>query len=86
MDVKSYTRWDDYTEARDDMFAATDTKHAPWWVVKTDDKRRAHLNLISHLLSMVPYEKKRRKPVKLPSRRTKDREASYKFTYVPETF
>ena len=50
MDLKSYSRWDDYTKARDEMFAATDTAWAPWYVVRSDDKKRARLNLISHLL------------------------------------
>ncbi len=56
MDLKSYSRWYDYARARDDMFAATDTAWAPWHVVRTDDKRRGRLNLITHLLSQVPYE------------------------------
>jgi polyphosphate kinase 2 (PPK2 family) len=56
MDIKSYTRWDDYSKARDDMFAETDTPWAPWFVARSDDKRRARLNIISHLLSRVPYE------------------------------
>jgi polyphosphate kinase 2 len=86
MDIKSYTRWDDYTEARDDMFAATDTKYAPWWVAKTDDKRRAHLNVISHMLSAIPYQKARRKPVKLPKRRTKGGKAPSMAKYIPEAF
>jgi len=51
MDIKSYNKWDDYTEARDEMFAATDTPWAPWYVVRSDDKKRARLNIISHLLS-----------------------------------
>ena len=56
MDIKSYTRWDDYTKARDDMFAATDTAWAPWFVANNDDKKRGRLNIISHLLSQIPYE------------------------------
>ena len=56
MDIKSYTRWDDYTKARDDMFAATDTAWAPWYVARSDDKRRARLNIISHLLSRIPVQ------------------------------
>ena len=56
MDIKSYTRWDDYTKARDDMFAATDTAWAPWYVARSDDKRRARLNIISHILSRIPYQ------------------------------
>ena len=57
MDLKSYSRWYDYSRARDDMFKATDTAWAPWHVVRSDDKRRARLNVISHLLKQVPYEK-----------------------------
>ena len=68
MDLKSYSRWYDYSRARDDMFKATDTPWAPWHVVRSDDKRRARLNVISHLLSQIPYEDlPREKPV-LPKR------------------
>ncbi len=64
MDLKSYSRWYDYSRARDDMFKATDTPWAPWYVVRSDDKRRARLNVISHLLSLIPYEDlKRGKPI-----------------------
>jgi len=56
MDLKSYSRWYDYSRARDDMFRATDTAWAPWYVANTDDKRRGRLSIISHLLSKVPYE------------------------------
>ena len=56
MDLASYGRWDDYSRARDEMFAATDTAWAPWYVAHTDDKRRARLNIISHLLSEIPYK------------------------------
>ena len=54
MDIKSYTRWDDYTKARDDMFAASDTAWAPWYVASSEDKKRVRLNIISHLLSRIP--------------------------------
>ncbi len=57
MDLQSYSRWHDYSRARDDMFKATDTPWAPWFVVNSDDKRRARLNVISHLLRQIPYEK-----------------------------
>jgi polyphosphate kinase 2 len=70
MDIKSYTRWSDYTKARDDMFAATNTEWAPWHVVHSDDKRRARLNLISHILSQIPYKAPKRAKVKLPKRKT----------------
>ena len=56
MDLKSYSRWYDYSEARDDMFAATDTEWAPWYVARSDDKKRARLNIITHLLGKIPYK------------------------------
>ena len=56
MDLKSYSRWYDYSRARDEMFAATDTSFAPWYVARTDDKQRARLNIITHLLSQIPYK------------------------------
>ena len=86
MDLKSYSRWYDYSRARDDMFKATDTPWAPWHVVRSDDKRRARLNVISHLLSQIPYEElPREKPV-LPKRQ-KPRgyeESNYPYKFVPE--
>jgi polyphosphate kinase 2 len=68
MDLKSYSRWYDYARCRDEMFAATDTAWAPWYVVRTDDKRRGRLNLITHLLSQVPYEPLPHKDVTFPAR------------------
>jgi polyphosphate kinase 2 (PPK2 family) len=68
LDLLSYSRWYDYSRARDAMFAATDTHWAPWYVVDSDDKRRARLNVISHLLGQVPYEPLERGDVKLPRR------------------
>ena len=68
MDLKSYGRWYDYSRARDEMFQATDTAWAPWYVIRSDDKRRARLNCISHLLKHVPYEDAPREKVKLPER------------------
>ena len=68
MDVESYTRWDDYSKARDAMFKATDTRHAPWYVVRSDDKRKARLNVISHILDEIPHKKVKRDKVKLPKR------------------
>lgn len=68
MDLKSYGRWYDYSRARDAMFAASDTPWAPWYVADSNDKRRARLNIISHLLSKVPYEPIKRDKVKLPKR------------------
>jgi polyphosphate kinase len=71
MDLKSYSRWYDYSRARDDMFKATDTPWAPWYVVPSDDKKRARLNGIAHVLSMIPYKKIKRDKVKLPERSKK---------------
>jgi polyphosphate kinase 2 len=68
MDLKSYSRWYDYSRARDEMFTATDTSWAPWYVVHSDDKKRARLNAISHLLKHIPYEDTPTKKVKLPKR------------------
>jgi len=81
MDVESYNRWHDYSRARDAMFKATDSKHAPWTVVRTDDKRRGRLNCISHILSVIPYKKIHKPKVKLPKRSAKsgyDDQASLK--------
>jgi polyphosphate kinase len=68
MDLKSYSRWYDYSRARDAMFAATDTPWAPWHVAHSDDKKRARLNIISHLLSQVPYQAPERGEIRLPKR------------------
>ena len=72
MDLESFRRWYEYSSARDKMLEATDTKHAPWHIVRSDDKKKARLNCISHLLSMIPYGKVAREKVKLPKRKTKD--------------
>jgi len=72
MDLKSYARWDDYSRARDEMFAATDTPWAPWHVAHSDDKKRARLNIITHLLDVIPYEALPRKKVSLPKREIAD--------------
>jgi len=81
MDLKSYSRWYDYSRARDEMFAASDTAWAPWFVVHSDDKRRARLNLISHLLSRIPYKS-------LPERQKKGdyKESNFPFKFIPEVF
>jgi polyphosphate kinase 2 len=68
MDLESHRRWYDYSRARDDMLLATDTSFAPWYIVNADDKRRARLNCISHLLSVIPYKEVEREKVKLPER------------------
>jgi polyphosphate kinase 2 (PPK2 family) len=66
MDLPSRSRWYDYSRARDMMLDATDTEREPWYIVRADDKKRARLNCIAHLLSLIPYEKVRREKVKLP--------------------
>ena len=90
MDLPSRSRWYDYSDARDVMLKATDTKFAPWYILRSDDKRRARLNCISHLLSMIPYQKVPREKVKLPSRSKKrayDDEATLKGRrFVPEKY
>jgi len=88
MDLKSYSRWYDYSRARDEMFAATDTAWAPWYVVRSDNKRRARLNVLSHILGKVPFEALPRDKVKLPKRQERGdyREADYPFRFVPEVF
>jgi polyphosphate kinase len=68
MDLESHRRWYDYSRARDEMLAATDTSFAPWYIVTADDKRRARLNCISHFLSLIPYKELKSQPVKLPKR------------------
>lgn len=72
MDLESFRRWYEYSRARDQMLEATDSKHAPWYIVRSDDKKRARLNCISHLLSRIPYGKTPREKVKLPKRKNKD--------------
>ncbi len=88
IDIASYTRWDDYTDARDDMFAASHTAWAPWHIAHSDDKRRARLNIISHLLAQVPYRKSKREEFVLPRRRPprKRRTRELMATPVPELY
>jgi polyphosphate kinase len=88
MDIKSYTRWYDYSRARDAMFAATDTPESPWYVVDANEKRRARLNCITHLLSRVPYEEVPRAPVKFPKRQAKGDyvEPEYAYHMVPAIY
>jgi polyphosphate kinase 2 len=88
MDLKSYGRWDDYSRARDAMFAATDTPWAPWWIARTDDKKKGRLNIISHLLRQVPYEPVTPQDIELPKRKvsTKDQEPNLTLNYVPTPF
>ncbi|MET0677161.1 MAG: polyphosphate kinase 2 [Bradyrhizobium sp.] len=73
MDTESFGRWYDYSRARDMMFEATDTPHAPWHLIRSDDKRRARLNVISHILKTIPYKKIARDKIKLPKRSHKGR-------------
>ena len=86
MDLKSYSRWYDYSRARDEMFKETDTPWAPWYVVHSDDKKRARLNLISHLLQQIPYKELPREKVKLPERQKARgyQEPGYPYKVVPE--
>jgi polyphosphate kinase 2 len=88
MDLKSYSRWFDYSRARDDMFEATDTDFAPWLVARSDDKKKARLNIISDLLSRIPYEEIKEKKVKLPKRGKPGdyRETKHPFRYVEEKY
>jgi polyphosphate kinase len=88
MDLKSYSRWFDYSRARDAMFAATDTAWAPWYVAHSDDKKRARLNIIQHLLSRIPYEDLPREPVELPKRQKPGdyREPDHAFQLVPAVY
>jgi len=86
MDLKSYSRWYDYSRARDEMFAATDTGYAPWYVARSDDKRRARLNIITHLLEQIPYGTVPREKIKLPKRQKAGgyQEPKYSYKYVEE--
>ncbi|MDF2998399.1 MAG: hypothetical protein K0R27_4036 [Xanthobacteraceae bacterium] len=88
MDLKSYSRWYDYSRARDEMFAATDTEWAPWYVAHSDDKRSARLNIIAHILSQIPYKAPKREKIKLPKRQKANgyREADYARHVVPEAY
>jgi polyphosphate kinase 2 len=88
MDLKSYSRWYDYSRARDEMFKHTDTEHAPWRVADSNDKRRARLNIITDVLSRIPYEEVKREKVELPKRQKpgKYREPDYPYQHVAEKF
>jgi polyphosphate kinase len=88
MDLKSYARWDDYSRARDDMFMRTDTPWAPWYVIDSNDKKKARLNLISHLLSRIPYKEIPREKVELPKRKRDESYVSpgYPFKCIPRVF
>ena len=90
MDIKARAMWEEYSKAKDEMFAYTDTKQSPWWVVNSDDKRRARLNTIHHLLSMIPYEDLTPGPIELPPRpepRTKYVRPPLEYqNFVPEVY
>ena len=88
MDVESYNRWYDYSRARDEMFKATDSSWAPWYVVDSNDKKRARLNLISHLLTRIPYKNAPREKVVLPKRGKAHgyKDPDYPYKYVAQKF
>jgi polyphosphate kinase len=90
MDVESYSRWYEYSRARDRMLEMTDTDRSPWHIVRTDDKRRGRLNVISHLLKLIPYKRVDREPVKLSKRSEKKRYDDHASLqgrrFVPELF
>ena len=90
MDLPSLEKWYEYSRARDRMLEATDSKHAPWYLVRSDDKKRARLNCITHLLSLVPYKQVKRDKVKLPKRSNKhqydDQAALKDRTFIPEIY
>jgi polyphosphate kinase len=87
MDLKSFDRWDDYTRARDEMFVATDSEWAPWFVARSEDKKRVRLNVIRHLLDQVPHKAPPARKVKLPKRKIgRYKAVDYPFKYVPEKF
>ena len=90
MDLESFRRWYEYSRARDKMLEATDTKHAPWYLIRSDNKREARLNCISHLLSLIPYKKAPREKIKLPKRSDKgsyDDQASLRgHHFIPEKY
>jgi len=90
MDLESFRRWYEYSRARDLMLKATDSKHAPWLIVRSNDKRKARLNCISHFLSLIPYKKTPRPKVKLPQRSNKgsyDDQATLKGKrFIPERY
>ncbi len=88
MDLKSYSRWFDYSRARNDMFRTTDTAWAPWYVARSDSKKHNRLNIISHILRQIPYEDVPREKVKLPKRQKRDGyvEPTFSTRLVEETF
>ena len=88
MDLEAHHRWYDYSRARDAMFEATDTPASPWYVIHSNDKKRARLNCITHLLSLIPYKELETKPVKLPKRQSPNgyKEPERAYHLVPEVY
>jgi polyphosphate kinase 2 (PPK2 family) len=88
MDLKSYSRWYDYSRARDDMFDKTDSSWAPWFVAQSNDKKKVRLNIISHLLGHIPYKELPRPKIVLPKRQApgKYKEPDYPYKYIPQKF
>jgi polyphosphate kinase 2 (PPK2 family) len=88
MDLKSYSRWYDYSKARDEMFAATDSGFAPWYVAMSNDKKRVRLNIIAHLLGKIPYKQVPSEKVKLPKRQKAGsyKEPDYPFKFIDERY
>jgi hypothetical protein len=89
MDIESRSRWEDYSRAKDEMFAHTDTKQSPWFVVNADKKKAARLNCMKHLLSLIPYEDLSSEPVDLPPRRKTaqyERPPMSEQTFIPEVY
>jgi len=88
MDLEAHRRWYDFSRARDDMLQATDTQHAPWYIVDSNDQRRARLNCISHLLTLIPYKEIKRQKIKLPKRQKRKGYVEPERTYrhVPQVY
>ena len=88
MDLEAQARWYDYSRARDAMFAATDTPESPWYVVPSDDQRKARLNCITHFLSLIPYEEVPREPIRFPKRQAKGNyeEPDHPFRIIPQKY
>jgi polyphosphate kinase 2 len=88
MDLQSYSKWHDYSKARDEMFATTDTPWAPWFVAKSDDKKNVRLNIITHMLGRIPYKEAPRKKVVLPKRQKEGayKSPDYPFKYIPDVY
>jgi polyphosphate kinase 2 len=89
MDLASRDKWDDYSKAKDEIFAYTDTKNSPWWVVEADDKKKARLNCINHLLNQIPYAEIKPKEIKLPEIKHKSsyvRPPNTDQTFVPDKY